>query len=63
MRLPVEKITKDFEEMLRDKIAHNIIHADIREATKEDADIIINVYKRAWRSTIMHVPIILKKNY
>lgn len=48
MRLPVEKITESFENKLTDKIEHNIVKAKIREATKEDLDILKNIYNRAW---------------
>lgn len=48
MRLSVEKITKDFEAELKDKIEHNIIKAKIREATKEDLDSLKEIYNRAW---------------
>ncbi len=48
MRLPVEKITKRFEDKLKDKIEHNIIKAKIREATKEDLESLKNIYNRAW---------------
>ncbi len=48
MKLPVEKITKDFESKLKDKIEHSIIKAKIREATKEDLDSLKNIYNRAW---------------
>lgn len=48
MRLPVEKITKEFEVKLTDKIEHNIIQGKIREATKEDLDTLKNIYNRAW---------------
>ncbi len=62
MRLPVEKITKDFEDLLKNKIDHNILHAEIREATKNDAESIIHLHDRAWHSTPMsHHPISKKK--
>lgn len=48
MRLPVEKITKEFEDNLKKKIEHNIIQANIREATKEDLDNLKYIYNRAW---------------
>lgn len=48
MRLPIDKITKDFENSLRDKIEHKIFHASIREATKDDLSSIQNIYNRAW---------------
>jgi ribosomal protein S18 acetylase RimI-like enzyme len=48
MKLPVEKITKEFEEELKNKIEHNIIKAKIRVATKEDLDSLKVIYNRAW---------------
>jgi GNAT superfamily N-acetyltransferase len=48
MRLPVEKITEDFEAKLKDKIEHNIIKAKIREATVSDLETLKNIYNRAW---------------
>ncbi|UCD01575.1 MAG: GNAT family N-acetyltransferase [Promethearchaeota archaeon] len=48
MRLPVEKITKNFEDKLKTRIEHNIIQAKIREATNEDLDSLKNIYNRAW---------------
>jgi ribosomal protein S18 acetylase RimI-like enzyme len=48
MRLPVDKITEDFEAKLKNKIEHNIIKAKIREATKEDLDSLKQIYNRAW---------------
>ncbi|MFX0002971.1 MAG: GNAT family N-acetyltransferase [Candidatus Hodarchaeota archaeon] len=48
MRLPVEKINKEFEDKLKDKIEHNIVKAKIREATPEDLESLKNIYNRAW---------------
>ena len=48
MRLPVEKITKEFEDKLKDKIEHNILQAKIRKATKADLSTLTNIYNRAW---------------
>ncbi|MFX1417721.1 MAG: GNAT family N-acetyltransferase [Promethearchaeota archaeon] len=48
MKLPVEKITKEFEAKLKDKIEHNIIKAKIRKATHEDLDSLKYIYNRAW---------------
>ncbi len=48
MRLPINKITKDFENSLRDKIEHKIFHASIREATKSDLTSVQSIYNRAW---------------
>lgn len=48
MRLPVDKITKEFEDELKYKIDHNIIHASIREANTSDLDSIKNLYNKSW---------------
>jgi ribosomal protein S18 acetylase RimI-like enzyme len=48
MRLPINKITKDFENSLRNKIEHKIFHASIREATKSDLTSVQSIYNRAW---------------
>ena len=48
MKLPVEKITDEFEKLLKGKIEHNIIQAKIREATKEDLNTLKDIYNRAW---------------
>ena len=53
LRLSVKKITKEFEEMLKDKIEHNILYAEIRKAIEEDAVSIINLYDQVWHSTTM----------
>ncbi len=53
MRLPVEKITKEFEDSLKNKIEHKFIHAEIREATKNDIKSIKNMYDQAWPSSPM----------
>jgi len=62
MKLPVVNITKRFEELLRDKVEHNVLGAEIREANSEDVESILNVYDQAWHSTTMpFVPITKKK--
>jgi len=48
MKLPVEKISDEFENKLKEKIEHNIIQAKIREATKSDLDSLKYIYNRAW---------------
>lgn len=53
MRLPVQDITKEFEEKLKEKIEHNIIHADIREAKPEDLDSIVSMHDKSWKSAPM----------
>ena len=53
MRLPVSNITEDFENNLKDKIRHSFINAEIRQATGEDIEHLINLHDRAWHSTPM----------
>ncbi|MFX1488104.1 MAG: GNAT family N-acetyltransferase [Promethearchaeota archaeon] len=48
MKLPVEKITSQFEGSLKEKIEHNIVQTKIRKATKEDLDTLKNIYNRSW---------------
>ncbi|MHA1460440.1 MAG: GNAT family N-acetyltransferase [Promethearchaeota archaeon] len=48
MRLPINKITEEFEDSLKEKIEHKIFHASIREATEGDLTSIKNIYNRAW---------------
>jgi len=53
MRLNVKNITSEFERSLKDKIEHNILQADVREATKEDIESLIYLHDLAWHSTPM----------
>lgn len=48
MRLPVDKITKDFEDKLKEKIENNIFKAKIREATEKDLQTIVDIYNKSW---------------
>lgn len=48
MRLPINKITKEYENSLKEKIEHKIFHAKIREATEKDIATVQNIYNRAW---------------
>ncbi|MFX0072940.1 MAG: GNAT family N-acetyltransferase [Candidatus Hermodarchaeota archaeon] len=48
MRLPVEKITEQFENSLKEKIEQNFIHAKIRVALKEDLKSVMEMYNKAW---------------
>lgn len=48
MKLPVAKITKEFEDKLKNKIEKKIIQVKIREASKEDLDVLKNIYNRSW---------------
>ncbi|MHA1191621.1 MAG: GNAT family N-acetyltransferase [Promethearchaeota archaeon] len=53
MRLPVSKITKDFENNLKNKIKDSLINAELRQATGEDINHLIDLHDRAWHSTPM----------
>lgn len=48
MKLPVQKITPEYEEVLKEKVEHNIFHAKIREATEGDLEMVMKIYNRAW---------------
>jgi len=48
MKLPVEKITNQFEGSLKEKIEHNIVQAKVRKATKGDLDTLKNIYNKSW---------------
>ncbi len=48
MRLPINKITTEYENSLKEKIEHNIFHAKIREATEKDLATMKNIYNKAW---------------
>ncbi len=51
MRLPVEKITKEYEDKLKEKVERNILHAKIREATEADLESVMYVYNRSWMTS------------
>ena len=48
MRLPVEKITEEFEKSLKETIEKKIIRAKIREGTSEDLDRVMEIYNKSW---------------
>jgi len=48
MKLPVVNITSAFEEMLTEKVEHNILRAKIREAKVEDLESVAFLYNRSW---------------
>lgn len=54
MKLPVEKITPEFEEKLRKRVESNILKAKIREAKIEDLESMAHVYNRSWMTS--HTP-------
>ncbi|MBY9018964.1 MAG: hypothetical protein KGD66_09050, partial [Candidatus Lokiarchaeota archaeon] len=48
MRLPIEKITKQYEDNVKKKIEANIYQAKIREASLKDLEIVTNIYNKSW---------------
>jgi ribosomal protein S18 acetylase RimI-like enzyme len=48
MKLPVERITPEFEKRITEKIERNILRAKIREAKSEDLESIVALYNRSW---------------
>ncbi len=48
MRLPIEKITKEFENTLRRKIEKKIYRANISEAELKDLSSITDIYNKSW---------------
>ena len=51
MRLPVEKITEEFEERVRKKVEKNILRAKIREASKDDLESVAFLHNRSWMTS------------
>lgn len=51
MKLPVSKITPDFEAKLTQKVERNILHAKIREATEEDLQSVMLIHNKAWMTS------------
>jgi ribosomal protein S18 acetylase RimI-like enzyme len=48
MKLPIKKITSNFENKLKEEIEQNILRAKIRRATEQDLDVIMKIYNKAW---------------
>jgi RimJ/RimL family protein N-acetyltransferase len=48
VHLPVEKITKEFEDSLKEKIEKSIFRANIRVADKSDLKAVMELYNKAW---------------
>ena len=51
MKLPVSKISPEFEKELKEKVERNILHAKIREATEEDLESVMHLYNRSWMTS------------
>lgn len=48
LKLPTEKITKDFENIFHNKVEHNLFKPKIELATIKDAQRVSRIYNRAW---------------
>lgn len=53
LKLPVEKITDEFEALIRKKVARKVKEYHIREAAEEDIDSVVHLFDAAWHSTSM----------
>jgi ribosomal protein S18 acetylase RimI-like enzyme len=51
MRLPVVKITPEFEKKIKEKVDKNILRAKIREAESEDLESVVALYNRSWMTS------------
>jgi ribosomal protein S18 acetylase RimI-like enzyme len=51
MKLPVMKITPEFEKKIKEKVDHNILRAKIREAESEDLKSVVALYNRSWMTS------------
>jgi len=61
MRLPVEKITSEFEAEISRNIEHGVIKAKIREASSKDLEIVVILYNRSWMTSCTpYTPITLE---
>ena len=48
MKLPVDKITDQFEQKVKEKVEANIYQAKIRVATEKDLEIVKEIYNKSW---------------
>ncbi len=48
LKLPTEKITDEFENILHDKVEHNLFKPKIELATIENAQRVSKIYNRSW---------------
>jgi ribosomal protein S18 acetylase RimI-like enzyme len=51
LKLPVEKITEEFETQITKKVEKNILKAKIRDATKDDLESVVYMYNRSWMTS------------
>ena len=51
LKLPVEKITDEFEAEIAKKVESNFLNAKIRDATKRDLESVVYMYNRSWMTS------------
>ena len=51
MKLPISKITPDFEDKLTQQVERNILRAKIREATEDDLQSVMFIHNKAWMTS------------
>jgi ribosomal protein S18 acetylase RimI-like enzyme len=53
MKLPVKKVTREFENNLRNMVSHGVLQANIRIANLDDIESFMKLHEEAWKSTKM----------
>ena len=51
LKLPVEKITVEFEAEITNKVEKSFLNAKIRDATKRDLESVVYMYNRSWMTS------------
>jgi ribosomal protein S18 acetylase RimI-like enzyme len=51
LKLPVNKITDEFEAEITKKVELNFLNAKIRDATKKDLESVVYMYNRSWMTS------------
>ncbi len=51
MRMPLEKITPEYEAKLKEKVEKHVVQAKIREAKEEDLDRIVYIHNRSFMTS------------
>jgi len=51
MKLPMEKITPDFKNDIKEKVEQNILNAKIREASEKDLESVVHLHNRSWMTS------------
>ncbi|MHA1436665.1 MAG: GNAT family N-acetyltransferase [Promethearchaeota archaeon] len=54
MKLPIEKITPEFEAKLKKSVEQSYLHAKIRKVAEQDLESLMHLYNKAWMTS--HTP-------